>query len=91
MWKSRKDNLLQAPGTQTLDFRSKSTISCECYIGEPWGILGIRPLSGFVVLAAESPLKIAHFAGESKTVEYSVGFISKIFSLSIIRLSLDMQ
>ena len=38
-----------------------------------------------------NPEKCAHFAGDSKTVGYSVGFISTIFRPSVTMSSLGMQ
>jgi hypothetical protein len=41
--------------------------------------------------ALSNPLKWAHFAGLSKTMGYSVGFTSTIFSFSVMMFSLLMQ
>jgi hypothetical protein len=41
--------------------------------------------------AWSKPLKWAHFAGESKTMGYSVGFTSIILLFSVISVSFDMQ
>jgi hypothetical protein len=39
----------------------------------------------------KSPEKCAHFAGESNTLGYSVGFTLVIFMFSVVISSLDMQ
>ena len=41
--------------------------------------------------ALSSPLKCAHFAGESKTIGYSVALIPTIFSFTVSRSRRDMQ
>ncbi len=60
-----------------------------------WSTFGqIRHSSGngaFSGLGFKSPEKWAHFAGESNTLGYSVGFMPVIFIFSVIMSSFDMQ
>jgi len=60
-----------------------------------WSTFGqIRHSSGsgaFGGRAFGSPEKWAHFAGESKTIGYSVGFTPTTFRFSVTMSILDMQ
>jgi hypothetical protein len=60
-----------------------------------WSTFGqIRHSSGrgaFGGRAFRSPEKWAHFAGESKTLGYSVGFTLMTFMFSVIMSIFDMQ
>lgn len=59
-----------------------------------WSAFGwIKHSSGTVPDGKElnDPLKWAHFAGESNTMEYSVAFLSVIFVFCVIMSSFDMQ